>query len=301
MTSIKFDCPACGQTLEAPLEMAGDTIECPLETCQQPIRVPGIPAQPPPAPTPPVRPTLKRQTAKAEAENTSFVIDSVSIRTEPIHDKKNKVAGWHITANGNDLLTLTKQKKRENALFMGKIEKHTVTAWFESGGGSFDLVPTSQWGIGMLVDGKPVESTLADPEIAGGQGRAGVWVFACFLAIKAAFQPAMALSRHDAATAAGQLFLYGIPALALICFGIMYKKARKAALITALVVGILESLDFIAGGAMQMVAETTGGNAGNSGVSLLIWGGLRIAALVWIIKGLRASKPGTVLFAAQTS
>ena len=153
----------------------------------------------------------------------------------------------------------------------------------------------------MLVDGKPVESTLADPEIAGGQGRGGVWLFAGFLTLKAAIQPAMSLSNHDAATAVGQLILYGIPALALICFGIMYKKAKKAALITALVVGILESLDFIAGGAMQMITETTGGNAGNSGVSLLIWGGLRISALVWIIKGLRASKAGTVLFASHTS
>lgn len=303
MASITFECPACGQSLEAPLEMAGDTITCPVETCRKPIRVPSLPAQPTQIqPTPAqVRRPARPQPATGTTGDLSFLVDDVSIRSTPIRDKKNTLTSWQITANGTPLLTLSKQRKKEQAMFMGKTEKHTVTAWFESGAGSFELVPTSQTGIGMLIDGKPVESTLSDPEVMGSQGRAGVWTFAVFLGLKAIIQMFMKLAADDTVTGVFNLFLYGIPAIALVVLGIMFKKIKKGALITALVVGSLETLDFIAGAVMKIVQEATTGNAGNSGVSLLLWGGLRIGALVWIIKGLRAGKPGTVLVPVQNA
>lgn len=42
MSDIAFDCPACGQSLEAPEELAGQTIDCPA--CGQPLTVPAAPA-----------------------------------------------------------------------------------------------------------------------------------------------------------------------------------------------------------------------------------------------------------------
>ncbi len=38
MADIEFNCPACGQVLEAPEEMAGETIECP--SCEVEISIP---------------------------------------------------------------------------------------------------------------------------------------------------------------------------------------------------------------------------------------------------------------------
>ena len=38
MSDIEFSCPSCGQTLEAPEDMAGEVVECP--GCQQQIAVP---------------------------------------------------------------------------------------------------------------------------------------------------------------------------------------------------------------------------------------------------------------------
>jgi len=38
MPDIEFACPSCGQTLEAPLEMAGESVECP--SCQEVMVVP---------------------------------------------------------------------------------------------------------------------------------------------------------------------------------------------------------------------------------------------------------------------
>ncbi len=40
MPDITFDCPACGETLEAPAEFAGDTLECPA--CDTVITVPSL-------------------------------------------------------------------------------------------------------------------------------------------------------------------------------------------------------------------------------------------------------------------
>jgi len=38
MPDIEFSCPSCGQTLEAPLELAGESVECP--SCQEVMVVP---------------------------------------------------------------------------------------------------------------------------------------------------------------------------------------------------------------------------------------------------------------------
>jgi len=47
MADIRFNCSGCGQTLEAPPEMAGDLVGCP--SCGQELTVPA-PAAPSPAP-----------------------------------------------------------------------------------------------------------------------------------------------------------------------------------------------------------------------------------------------------------
>ena len=38
MPDIEFACPSCGQTLEAPLELAGEKVDCP--SCQEVMVVP---------------------------------------------------------------------------------------------------------------------------------------------------------------------------------------------------------------------------------------------------------------------
>ncbi len=38
MTEMNFDCPNCGQNVDAPVEMAGQTVDCPA--CQQPLTIP---------------------------------------------------------------------------------------------------------------------------------------------------------------------------------------------------------------------------------------------------------------------
>jgi len=56
MPDINFDCPSCGQNLEAPEDMAGDVVDCP--SCQKPLKVPK-PAVPPPKPVvPPQKPAF---------------------------------------------------------------------------------------------------------------------------------------------------------------------------------------------------------------------------------------------------
>ncbi len=50
MADVNFDCPRCGQNLDAPEQMAGMTILCP--SCKQEMAVPAVLAPPPPPPGP---------------------------------------------------------------------------------------------------------------------------------------------------------------------------------------------------------------------------------------------------------
>ena len=51
MADIKFNCPSCMQSLEAPPEMAGQLVDCP--TCRNAIEIPQphVPSRPPPQTT----------------------------------------------------------------------------------------------------------------------------------------------------------------------------------------------------------------------------------------------------------
>jgi len=69
---INFDCPECGQNLDAPADMVGSIIECPI--CSKEIRIPSahegghLHAEPQSAPekpaTPPARPSPTEEAAK---------------------------------------------------------------------------------------------------------------------------------------------------------------------------------------------------------------------------------------------
>lgn len=53
MTDIRFACPECSQSLEAPSDMAGNEIDCP--TCKKRISIPAVRPVPPPTSPPKVR------------------------------------------------------------------------------------------------------------------------------------------------------------------------------------------------------------------------------------------------------
>ena len=61
MSDYKFNCPQCGQRLEAPHDMVGQTIECP--TCNGQIPIPQPPMANPPLPELPTVPSNKRRRA----------------------------------------------------------------------------------------------------------------------------------------------------------------------------------------------------------------------------------------------
>jgi len=69
MADIEFECPECGQVLEAPEEMAGESLACP--SCEAPITIPSPPAsEPEEAPTFPNLPDFQGNEPYTEtAEN----------------------------------------------------------------------------------------------------------------------------------------------------------------------------------------------------------------------------------------
>lgn len=73
MSDYKFDCPRCGQSLEAPEEMMGEAIDCP--SCNGQIQIPK-PAQPdrPRTVARPSRPAISTPPAKSKRNLTPLIV-----------------------------------------------------------------------------------------------------------------------------------------------------------------------------------------------------------------------------------
>ena len=81
MSDYKFDCPRCGQSLEAPEEMMGEEIDCP--SCNGQIRIPK-PAQPSrprvaARPSHPSRPTISTAAAKSKRSRTPIIAGGIAL------------------------------------------------------------------------------------------------------------------------------------------------------------------------------------------------------------------------------
>ena len=68
MPDINFNCPSCGQNLEAPEDMAGDVLDCPA--CQKPLTVP----------KPAFKPLIKSPTPPQKAGTSGSVFSSDAMK-----------------------------------------------------------------------------------------------------------------------------------------------------------------------------------------------------------------------------
>ena len=82
MSDINFDCPKCGQNLDAPLDLAGLFIECPA--CNAIIKVPPNQATASAGPAPdPRRNELKAPPTDAEKGTTTRITLPPELQTPP--------------------------------------------------------------------------------------------------------------------------------------------------------------------------------------------------------------------------
>ena len=93
MSDINFDCPRCGQNLDAPADLAGLFVECP--SCAAVIKVPATPGQASahhPERNPPARPTFVAPPPAPEDKGTTMRIGlPPEFRLPPPTQRKFKI------------------------------------------------------------------------------------------------------------------------------------------------------------------------------------------------------------------
>lgn len=289
MADIRFNCPSCNQSLEAEPDMAGQLIDCP--SCNQPLEVPfpkrtSSPAQAVSGSSlaPPVtsRSPTRSSAQDRPAGSITFTVDGVALCAIPQRDQKGKTMSWEITADSRPMLQLVAQGKKMTSSFKGATGYHELKAWFESGMKSFSFRPSGEQGISILVDGNPVDNTRERPAGFMSQARFGFWfVFALFT-----IKVVVSVFRESMADRAVGLVLYGAPMIALLILGTRFHQKTRTKLVTALVLGILELLDY--GGGLVMSWTQPGASTVSN--SAAIWVLMRCWALGDLIKGLKGTR-----------
>ena len=103
--SIKFECPHCGQHIEAPSNSAGQGGECP--SCQQPLIVPELPSASTPRPQRSVPARVEQQVANATDRLRTFLNEE----QDPSIVQKVHARASEICTQGEDIKYIAVQKK----------------------------------------------------------------------------------------------------------------------------------------------------------------------------------------------
>ena len=151
-----------------------------------------------------------------------------------------------------------------------------ITAWIEGGVSSW-LFGKTQGGVGIEVDGKPVQHTLTDPETHIKAGKVGL----CILVFIFAFKTVVNIA--TAGVIVGMIYL--IPLLILLAALLRYKKWLSFALYAGVILSILEMIDYLLGIPSILQARS-------SLPTLVIWIGLRISAFANLFDALKWMRKG---------
>ena len=140
-------------------------------------------------------------------------------------------------------------------------------------------------GMGVCIDDLPVQHTLADPDAHVKNGRSGFIVLFFLLLFKCIFtyySNFLDYSSHLISAIFGMIYLYPL-LLALIAF-VKYAKWTKFALITGMIISVLEMLDYL-------IAVPNSLKSGAVGVTVIIWILIRVSAFCiffnafrWVLK-----------------
>lgn len=198
----------------------------------------------------------------------SFSFDNETFEAHYIISKKPTVELFY---NGSHLGLINDLKVKHDFLINPDSNPMKLTIWIESN--IYSLFIGKINGIGIKIDENPVQHTLADPEAHIKNGRSGFIVLFFVLGLKCIFTYYNIFKEYSSHIVSGiSMIVYFIPLLlALIAF-IKYVRWTKFALITGIIISVLEMLDYLIALPNSIMAET-------NGASLLIWILIRISAI----------------------
>jgi hypothetical protein len=201
---------------------------------------------------------------KEKKDTYAFTINGESFEAHHYSGKQSKLEIIH---NGTPLGTVDKPKAKSEYVLNEGENAVKITAWIEKG--SFMSFTGSSGGIGIEINGKPLQHTVADPEVHIKNGLTGLYFLLIVFVLKCIFT-----LFTDGGIVGAILYLF--PLAIVVVATIKYKSWTKFSIISGFVLAVLEMVEFMVGLIDGM------GNAG-----AVVWIFLRIAAIACLFNALK--------------
>jgi hypothetical protein len=223
----------------------------------------------------------------------SFGMNNETLEAHYFFGKKSSLEIIH---NGVLLGVINDHKTKYDYIINPETNPIKVTAWIDNGN-SFSAFMGKLKGVGIEIDGKPVQHTLADPETHIKNGRSGLYILLFILGFKCILTYYINFKEYTSHIVAGiSAIVYFIPLIIALVATIQYVRWTTFAIITGIIFAFLELVDY----AMGIPNSIT---SGTNGASLLIWILIRISALcmfynAWKWKHKKTERPTSMLGAS---
>ena len=211
--------------------------------------------------------SVEKKVKKEKKISYSFSIENENFEANYVYGKKPVLT---LLRNGTQIGIVETPNSRFPLSIDTEQGQKNITVWIEAGGSSW-LTGKTTGGVGIEVDGKPVQNTLSDPSVHIKGGKTGLLIVLFLFALKTIFHT----FSGDMITAV----LYLIPVFILLIAILKYQKWLKFALISGAALAIFEMIDF-AVGVFQSGFQ----------VSFIFWFLFRLSGLVLIFTALKWSR-----------
>jgi hypothetical protein len=221
--------------------------------------------------------TIKRD-KKAKKTIYSFMVNDDVFEAYFFTGKKPALEIMH---NGALLGFIEEQKTKFEFVANPEVNPVKITAWIDAGNSFSSIIKSMFKGVGIEVDGKPVQNTVTDPGFHIKNGRSGYSVLLFVFGVKSLFTYYTSFEEYASYFAAViSSAIYFVPFLLLLAAFINYARWTTFAIFAGLILSVLEFVDYIMGIPNSI-------RSGANGVSILIWMILRIMALYLLFNALK--------------
>jgi hypothetical protein len=210
-------------------------------------------------------------TAKKERKvnliSYSFDINNEHFLAHYVYGKKPRFELFH----NNSLLGSSDEKGNKFEFTVNtETELLNIKIWIEYNVYSIYIGKLN--GIGVEVNGNPVQHTLADPEVYVKNGCSGFYILLLILGLKSIstyYQTFKEYTSHIVSLISCSIYV--LPLFLIILLIVRYKYWTKFALITGAIISILEFIDYILALPNSFMA-----GSGSNAIMLLFWLGIRV-------------------------
>ena len=214
--------------------------------------------------------TVKKD-KKANLISYSFDINNEHFIANYIYGKKPRFELFH----NNSLIGSSEQIKNKMEFSVNsEMEILNIVIWLEYN--NYNAFFGKLNGVGIELNGNPIQNTLADPDVYINNGRGGFFILMFILLVKSIFTYYQIFKEYSSHIISGiSSSIYLIPLIIVILFTIIYKKCTMVALIIGSIILSLEFIDYILG-----VPNTLMAGSGSNAVSLIIWLAIRVSGFI---------------------